>query len=432
MCMIKILILNIINLVINFNSSSLIFGLIAGEILILLMIIDYYLDSSVINLYRILLLYMYYYLVINNGYGNNDFIFYDDALIISIFFYIAFILGYNIDIKYIKYNFSYSNYYTKWILFIYLIWSLSMLMINIGDKKSGYSNQFLSFEEAKNINFYEVVYYQAVYFFEKLIFLSFGNPIYISIIDIFNSINSYAYSGIKGSLISGGVVFLLYFQYTKLYRIRYVNIILIIALFFTSILMIGSTNFRVNLGFESLIENILSIDNIRNGILSFTRSPESNHFRYLADIIYRIKIGEIDYRYGFDFYRFFLYPVKNSIINYEFASYVQYSIISTGENISQGFYLGLVGELFWNFGYIAIIFGFIVGYALKKYTNYCYSGGYLKFAVYVLTFKEVLWYLYRGQANTLIVYFLSIIPVIILINFLHVLIYKYYEKSIQK
>ena len=69
--------------------------------------------------------------------------------------------------------------------------------------------------------------------------------------------------------------------------------------------------------------------------------------------------------------------------------------------MNQGLYIGLAGELFWNFGIIFFLFSFLHGLILKKFTNWAFSGNLLGIIVYLLMLHTIIWHLYRGAGNSL-------------------------------
>ena len=110
----------------------------------------------------------------------------------------------------------------------------------------------------------------------------------------------------------------------------------------------------------------------------------------------------------------FLYPIKHLFSNFELASYNQYANIGQEIRVSKGLYIGLAGELFWNFGIVFLIFSFFHGLILKKFTNWAFSGNLLSIIVYLLMLHSTLWHLYRGSGNSFVqdILFL-ILPIII-------------------
>ena len=90
----------------------------------------------------------------------------------------------------------------------------------------------------------------------------------------------------------------------------------------------------------------------------FLVSPESNHIIYTSNVISLIDSGQTSFRFGFDYWRIFLYPIKNLFLDFEFASYNQFVHLMSGEKVNAGLYIGLAGELFWNFGYLFYVFIF--------------------------------------------------------------------------
>ena len=116
-----------------------------------------------------------------------------------------------------------------------------------------------------------------------------------------------------------------------------------------------------------------------------------------------IENGITEFRFGFDYYRFFLYPIKSVFYDYQLASYNQYTVLLAGYNMSAGLYIGLAGELFWNFGWFFPLFSLAYGYSLKWFTNFAFSGAFFGFVLYLILFKSMIWHLYRGEANAAII-----------------------------
>ena len=147
--------------------------------------------------------------------------------------------------------------------------------------------------------------------------------------------------------------------------------------------MIGSTTFRSNLSLESLTKSFLSNNLLKNYLIYFLQSPESKHIVYTSMILEMIDLGITDFRYGFDYLRFFIYPLKSMFGEWSLASYNEFPILISGIHTNSGIYLGLSGELFWNFGYLWFLFIFIYGYLLKIFTNFCFCNG---FSFFILNF----------------------------------------------
>jgi hypothetical protein len=110
-----------------------------------------------------------------------------------------------------------------------------------------------------------------------------------------------------------------------------------------------------------------------------------------------------EFRYGFDYYRFFIYPIKSVFDDFQLASYNQYPVLLSGQKMSAGLYFGLAGELFWNFGWFFPLFSIAYGYSLKWFTNFAFSGSFFGFVLYLILFKTMVWHMYRGEANAVMI-----------------------------
>ena len=129
-----------------------------------------------------------------------------------------------------------------------------------------------------------------------------------------------------------------------------------------------------------------------------------------------IENGVTGFRYGFDHYRFFLYPFKGFVSGWELSSYNQYPVLLTGYNVSAGLYIGLAGELFWNFGWFFPLFSLAYGVSLKWITNYAFSGVFLGLVVYLTMFHGLVWHLYRGETNAFTMTIIALVLAMIIMK----------------
>ena len=245
-----------------------------------------------------------------------------------------------------------------------------------------------------------------------------SHPIFLSITLLLTKLFSYPLTGIKGSLLSSFFVVIIV---TQIYIFRFSFKWLLVSSLVGGVfifLLIGSTGFRGELSIESLFNTLNNIDNMIDRWKYFImQSPESGHIRYTADILSMIENGIAEFRYGFDYYRLFLYPIKSLFADFELSSYNLYPQLLAGYNISAGLYLGLAGELFWNFGWFFPLFSLAYGYSLKWFTNFAFSGGFFGFVLYLILFKSMVWHLYRGEANAAIMTVSALAIGIIILRF---------------
>ena len=127
--------------------------------------------------------------------------------------------------------------------------------------------------------------------------------------------------------------------------------------------------------------------------------------------------GQTTFRYGFDYWRVFLYPIKHLFSDFELASYNQFPNIGREIKVNQGLYVGLAGELFWNFGIVFFVFSFFHGLILKKFTNWAFSGNLLNILIYLLMLHSIIWHLYRGSGNSFMQDIMFLIIALIIFKF---------------
>ena len=397
------------NSIVCIYGSNTISTLVIGTFIIYLFCKDLEQFPYKFHLYQIILLYFYYSLVIAHNYNKliHEYEMYYISYIIYVLGFLCFIIGYHV----INYKTGIIKEIPKqnYIMFIYAIF---LIIINImplieQQEATSYRTRFLTYSETRNLPIFEIGLNSIINYFKQMVIFLLNNPIFYAITQFINGFITYLGTGGKLGLLSGifmcGLLFQVFYKKIK-------NINMIVIIFFGiifSILLIGTTGFRGNLGMAGFITFISSPDLVRNAtqfLLYFLRSPESNHIIYLSHIIEMIDYGTIDYRYGFDYYRFFLYPIRDMFDNFELASYNQYPVIINNKFVSIGLYLGLTSEIFWNFGWLFPVFLFFHGYLLKKFTNFGFSGNLLKFIVYILFFDRVLLHYVRGQFNTILMH----------------------------
>lgn len=389
------------------NGHNPISALIVGEIIIILLMIEFIQSKYHFHIYQLLLIYFYYSLVIAHSF--NPLIegkeYYNYAYIINLLHFGFFILGFHT----IKYKFGMFRYVPKQNLLILIYFSFTLFLglyalFNSSNVGISYSSQFVSFEEAKNVKIYQMgISSIKSYFISIVTFLMF-NPLLYGIYKFISSIIGYVGSGIKAGVVQGGISLILLYQfYYKKICISKIILLLPLSLFFL-IGLIGTTAFRGNLSLASLYSTLTNPDQMLASIKYFLHSPESNHIVYTADVINYIENNITTFRYGFDYWRFLIYPVKHLFENFEYASYNQFIHILSGEKVNQGLYIGLAGELFWNFGFLFFIFSYLHGLILKLFTNLAFSGKILYVISYILLFNLILWHYYRGQGNALFIF----------------------------
>ena len=109
--------------------------------------------------------------------------------------------------------------------------------------------------------------------------------------------------------------------------------------------------------------------------------------------------------------RFTSGPFREQFDNFGYASYVEYASLRAGELTNAGRYLGLGGELYWNFGIFFFVFSYLMGYALKHFTNYAFSLKPFGVITYLVLIHLVVWRYYRGAVSDLMfigpLYFVS-------------------------
>jgi len=246
-----------------------------------------------------------------------------------------------------------------------------------------------------------------------------NNPLINSILTFVNSCIEYLSTGIKNGVLNSALIVILSYQFF-IKRIKISNLIILIPLSLILLAtLVGTTSFRAELGLDSFLR--INTQSMIISLKEFISGAESNHIIYTSYILNFLEDETTNIRYGFDYWRIYLYPIKHLLYDYEYASYNQFAHLVSGKKLNAGLYLGLAGELFWNFGYLFFLFSFLHGLILKKFTNWAFSGKLFGIMAYLLLINSVLWHLYRGSANALMQSILFFLPG----YFLFVFSYKY-------
>ena len=396
------MVLSVANGIVFFGANSLV-SYFVGELIIFVFCYDLLKIKYRFHIYQVLLFYFYYTLCITHSFSglHNDHRLYLSSYFVNLLHFIFFVLGY-CYFKYRPVGKVVKNKQNK-IIFMYMmylliagVWSLSLT--NTG---RNYSSRFtISPEEVRiGLNIIHYISSNVLGYIEAIFMFINSNPMFYAMFNIVKGFISYVNSGVKAALLGPLLIIFMIFQiYYKTISVKSLFFLFPISLLILTFL-IATTVFRNNLSLESL----LSIDLLRMNdfLFYFLRSPESSHIIYTANVMGMIESGHTDFRYGFDYFRFILYPFKGIFENFEYASFIQYPSLLAGKAVNQGKYLGLAGELYWNFGYLFFIFSFAFGLALKWFTNLAFSNTTYGIVSYLLLFKTLLWILYRGIGNEL-------------------------------
>jgi hypothetical protein len=397
------------NLVVIYGYNP-VSSLIIGQLIVTFVVLDFARSPYHFHVYQVINYYFYYSLVVSHSF--NSLILNDEnyvyAYMINFFHFVFFSLGYN----FIKYDYTPVRITPKqnYIYLIYVVAGIILSIIAFSVQVNGlsYSDKFGSFESTRNLPIYRMTINAIIGYYKGLFIFLMNNPFLMSIFNLITSGFGYVGSGIKaGVLISGITVILSYQFFVKKIKLTQLIYLIPISVMLLAIL-IGSTSFRGNLGLDGFM--LLNVQSMVNFLKYFLVSPESNHILYTSNVISLIDSDQTSFRFGFDYWRIFLYPIKHLFLEFEFASYNQFVHLMTGKQVNAGLYLGLAGELFWNFGYFFFIFSFITGILLKKYTNWAFSGYLFGMITYLILLQPVMWHLYRGSANALMMSLIFFIP----------------------
>ena len=384
-------------------------SLIIGQLIITFFVFDLARSPYHFHVYQIINFYFYYSLVITHSFNRLIFVQenYVQAYLINLIHFLFLSFGYLV----VKYEYGHVRIIPKQ-NFIYLVYALvsvvlSFMLILQSDAIS-YSDKIVSFEVTRNLPIYSMAINSISGYYKDLFIFLMNNPFLYSIINLIAAGIGYIGSGIKGGVLTSGVAVILSYQIfvKKIKLTQLIVYIPISAVLF--VILIGSTAFRGQLGFEGFMQ--IDIQSMLKYVKFFLISPESNHIAYTAKIISLIDSEQTAFRYGFDYWRILFYPIKHLFSDFEFASYNQFVHILSEKKVNAGLYLGLAGELFWNFGYTFFIFSFLHGFFLKKYTNWVFSGKLFSIMTYFIMLHPVIWHLYRGSGNAFLMSLLFFVP----------------------
>jgi hypothetical protein len=407
---------SILTLVIAWHGTSPISAFFIGEIIIGLFIIDFLRIKILMHLYQVILVYFYFSLVLFHSFNDISDEFYHIAYFVSVLHGLFFVVGYHlISPKEVVRSVAPKQ---NILSLVYFVFGLSLALLTLFDGSSNaYSYQFLSFEESQALPIFKM-YISIIYSYIITIFLYLtSHPLIVTTFSFFGSLILYPMTGIKGPMVVALLSLFVVIQ-VYLYQISFKGLI-VLGIFGASFVffLIGSTSFRSDLSLQSLTDTLSNIEMLTDRWHYFIMaSPESSHIRYTADIMRMIENGITDFRYGFDHFRFFLYPFKDLVSFWELSSYNQYPVLVTGRQVSAGLYLGLAGELFWNFGWFFPLLSLAYGVSLKWFTNYAFSGSYFWFVIYLLLFHSFLWHLYRGETNAITIVMTSLVAALIIMK----------------
>lgn len=405
-----------INVLISIYFDS-IFIFIFSEIITLFYLADIMLSPFQFSIYQLMLLFSWISLTI--GYGSNfeNTNSYLIAYKIHFIHFVCVCIGYNL-IKYKKLiRYKYKSQSILALLFLISMIIFSIYNIFSFSKNVTYSEQFPSYEETLNLPIYSMGLSSILSYLQNIFLFSLSNPLTYSFLSFIESCISYFSTGVKGGILSTGILLLIFYQFRyRKFSISTLNYLIPLGFFFIAAL-ISTTIFRIKgLGYISFFS--LTISDLKNYLLVFPNSPELSQVRYTSLIIDYINSEVSSYRYGWDYYRFFLYPFKSHFANFEYASYNQFVHLLNNKKSNSGLYIGLGGELFWNFGYCFFIFSIMHGYFLKLFQNWVISGSAVALLFYYSMYHTILWHYYRGQGNALILTLAFFIPAYLLYYFL--------------
>jgi hypothetical protein len=414
-----LLLLSTINIAL-FVLSNAIASLLLGQIIIILYVIDLLKTPFRFHIYQLLLFYFYYSLCITNAYSdfsNKDYNYrsmsiyadlgqyYNYGYLVNVVYFILFCVGYHsLKYKHGIYVIKKKQNLLVGLFFLYVVITIIAQLLYPDNNNSGSYSERFTMSAAQGRENTGVIDYisNAIYgFVSSMILFSFSNPLVYSFYIFITSTVGYVLSGIKADIIGSTLsIIFLYQVYYKKITIKRLLYLFPISLFLV-IVLISTTSFRSELTLNNLLN--VSYGSMTSFLKFFLISPESSHIIYTADIIKKIDLSVIDFRYGFDYIKFFLYPFKEIFSEFGYSSFVEYVHIISGEKVSQGLYLGMAGELFWNFGPFFVLPAYLLGVILKLYTNWVFSLSLNGVISYIILGRVIVWIYYRGIANELLI-----------------------------
>jgi hypothetical protein len=403
---------SLINSIVFLGENSLV-SFFVGELIVTLFAFDLAKTEYKLHIYQVLLCYFYYSLCLTHSFSGfyleSDY--YTWSYAVSLTHFIFFAIGYNS----IEYKSGTLTFYPKQniiaLLFLLVPVVLAVVALKFEGSGKGYRDMFLvTAQEARGrLNIVTYVYEYILGTLQMIVLFIFSNPIVYGVCQFMSGLVAYIGNGIKASIFATSLSLLMIYQiYFKRIKVNHFLLLLPLGFVFVA-LLIGSTAFRGDLSIKSMMS--IDGDKIYASLNYFLTGPESSHIIYTANLLEMIDKGDTTYRFGFDFYRIFLYPFRGFVDNFKYASYVEFAAILNGTLSNAGQYIGLAGELYWNCGIFFFVFSFLMGLALKYFTNYAFSLNPFGIISYLVLFKHVTWVYYRGAVSDLtmrgVLYFMT-------------------------
>lgn len=380
-----------------------------GCVLVYLLAIDIYISKTAINIYQLILIYIFLTLASKILSYNFSYPLNSPGLYIFLIHWVLFIIGYNS----LNYKVQHIYLYKKSNkLLILLICVLLLFEFNqIFYLESSYSERFLN--QSGNVDYINFFLKNILFNILLLIIFLRLNIITASLIFLIYGLLNYIELGVKGIILQPLLVLVTVLQVNMVkLKIKLLSFLLFLSIILFSIAL---NSFRSQLGFEGILMSISKFELFIPSFMNFFISPELLHIEYLDILIDAISNNQTDFRFGFDYYRFIILGLLYSSQDIALASYNEFPRLIFNTSLNQGIYIGLIGELYWNFGYLSLFFSYIFGYFLKVFVNWSYSGNKYNFIFYLISMKPILWFLYRGEANALIIYLIALLASFIFI-----------------
>lgn len=385
-----------------FLGNNPISSFLVGQLIIILIIQDIDKSPYHFHVYQIILIYFYYSLVLSHSFNSLSINHsnYEFAYLINLLHFVFFISGYIV----FNYRFSPVTKIPKqnYILFVIGIFSLTVMFFNLLETSTigSYKSQVASFESKLDLPIYRLATQWTIEHFVSILLFFMSYPPLWALYWMVEHTFSFIQTGVKAGIVEGGLLLILTYQFF----VKRISNTMLLALLPCSIvflnILIGTTSFRGNLGLEGFLS--LDFHRMINYLSGFFNQTESSHIVFTAKLLDILDRGQTSIRYGFDYWRFFAYPIRNLFNNFEYSSYNQFIHILSGKKVNVGVYIGLAGELYWNFSFFFFLFSFLHGALLKKFTNWAFSGNIFGIVTYLLFNQVIIWHLYRGYGNTLI------------------------------
>ena len=141
----------------------------------------------------------------------------------------------------------------NYIYLIYLLIGLIFSFISILSLQKGYSDQFPSYEDTRNLQIYSIGIYDIIGAYKQLLFFLMNNPFVYSIVKSVSSFFGYIGSGIKANILIAGLTIILSYQFfVKKFTALQLMFLFFISLF-SLVVLIGTSSFRGSLGLEGFL-----------------------------------------------------------------------------------------------------------------------------------------------------------------------------------